>query len=484
MRRIMFVAVVLLGAMVIFAWSGASPGTGGAAAVVAPDSFESDDSSSTARLLAAETVHTFHTPTDSDWARLTATSAGQAWVIETTPLSGDALNTVVTVYRSTAVGLVAVDGNDDHEVFPDTLASGLLFRAPSPGTYFVRVSQAFAGAAGTYRLSIAPGVARRIGGSDRYRAAAEVSRLVWSGAGTRGWGAVTGPDVIVVAGGADPSGALAGSVLGASNDSVLLLAQPSGLPAATRAEVARLASSRVGTGKPVTVYVVGTTSSVGSSAEAALRAVPGVGSVIRLGGSSPAATASRVASELKATAGLGSTAIIVNSAAWADAISAAPVAATAGAPILFTAADRLPTATVSSLAALGIRRVVIVGGTASVSAAVESRLAQLTGSSPVRLGGADRYQVALAVARHGVAAYGMDGRTSVLASGEVFADALSAAPIGWWTGGPVLLTRGTGLSPSVIAFIDEQDARVLPSYAVGGPSTITAATMGAYADRY
>jgi len=476
-------AAALLGATLAVTAIAATQGR--AASVTAADAYEPDNSAGSAKVVPVDTVRTFSTATDADWVRVTASRAGQKWVIETLPLSGDSLNTHVTVYRRNADGSVtAVDGNDDHPIFPDTLASGLVFTAQAPGTYYVVARPAVSGAVGSYRLSIAPGIVRRLSGANRYAVAAEVSRLAWSNAGLTGWGNVNGPASVVVAGGTDVNGALAGSALAAANGTTLLLTPSSTLAPETRAEISRLGRVRRLAGQRVTVYVVGTTSTVASGVEASLRAIPEVGRVVRLAGADSYGTATRVAAEMKATAGISDTAFLVSSTAWADAIGAVPVAATAGAPVLFTAPADLPSNTRNALVSLGIRKVVIVGGTSSVSPAVAAQVAAITGSAPIRLGGSTRYSTARLVAEYGVSAYGMDPRGVVVASGQNYPDALAAGPLSWWTGTPVLLTPSTTLSPDVTRFIDAHRPRVLPGYVIGGPSSVSEPVMRALAERY
>lgn len=458
---------------------------GQAASVTAADAYEPDNSAAQAKSVPVDSVHTFSAANDSDWVRITATRSGQKWLIETLPLAGDSLNTEVVVYRRNGDGsLTAVDGNDDHPVFPDTLASGLVFTAPATGTYYVVVRPAASGAVGSYRLSVAPGIARRLGGANRFAVAAEVSRLAWSNAGLAGWGRSNGPDTVVIAGGTDVNSALAGSVLAAANGSTLLLTPRAALAPEAKAEIVRLSRVRYLAGRRITVYLVGTTAGVSSNVENALRAMPQVARVVRLAGADPHGTAARVASEMKATAGHSGTAFVVSSVAWPDAIGAAPVAATAGAPILFTHPASLPSNTRNALASLGIKKVVIVGGTASVSPAVATQIAAVTGTAPVRLGGANRYSTARLVAEHGVAVYGMDPRGVVVASGENYPDALAAGPLTWWTGTPVLLTPRTALSVEVVRFLDRHRPRALPSYVIGGPKSVSDAVLKALASRY
>jgi putative cell wall-binding protein len=90
--------------------------------------------------------------------------------------------------------------------------------------------------------------------------------------------------------------------------------------------------------------------------------------------------------------------------------------------------------------------IVIVGGLAAVSQAVADSLHALTGVTPSRVAGADRYataeQVALQVAggAHPAAVY--------VASGVAFPDALTAAVLAGSAGDPVLLAGPTLPLPS------------------------------------
>ena len=131
----------------------------------------------------------------------------------------------------------------------------------------------------------------------------------------------------------------------------------------------------------------------------------------RLAGA-PLATAAATSADRIAGADRYQTAVLVSSAAFApgvervflasgidypDALSAAPIAAALGAPLLLTARDALPPVVVTELARLApTAEVVIVGGTAVVSTAVESRLRQL-GYTVSRVLGLDRYDTSRAL---------------------------------------------------------------------------------------
>jgi len=99
------------------------------------------------------------------------------------------------------------------------------------------------------------------------------------------------------------------------------------------------------------------------------------------------------------------------------------------------------------------------------------------GPSVRRLSGADRYQTAVAVSRDSYPSGG--AKVVVVASGQNFPDALSAAPAAVKLGGPLLLTQPTALPSAVSAEI----ARLRPAkiVLVGGPGAVSPAVAAALA---
>jgi putative cell wall-binding protein len=90
----------------------------------------------------------------------------------------------------------------------------------------------------------------------------------------------------------------------------------------------------------------------------------------------------------------------------------------------------------------------------------------------VRLAGADRFATAAEISRH---AYPGGADTVVVATGEAFADALSAGPAAARLGGPVLLTAGNRLP----AATRDEILRLEPSqvWVVGGDAVISQAVF-------
>jgi putative cell wall-binding protein len=135
-----------------------------------------------------------------------------------------------------------------------------------------------------------------------------------------------------------------------------------------------------------------------------------------------------------------------------DALSAAPVAGLSGGPVLLTAPDSLSAETRAALAALQPARIVIVGGTPSVSNTVRTQLTAYTSGTVERIAGADRFATSRAIA-----AYGFDeAKWAYLATGLNFPDALSAGPAAAIMNAPVILINGpAGVDAATIALLDE-----------------------------
>ncbi|MEI2774978.1 MAG: cell wall-binding repeat-containing protein [Tetrasphaera sp.] len=160
---------------------------------------------------------------------------------------------------------------------------------------------------------------------------------------------------------------------------------------------------------------------------------------------------------------------------FTDALSAAAVAGREGAPLLLVKRDQIPDATFDEIWRLNPSRIILLGGTATISSRVEAGLSLV----PVdRIAGADRYETsALISARN----YSPGVAVAYVASGQNFPDALAGAPVAGKTGGPVLLVPSTAVPDSVASEL----RRLRPGRIVvlGGPATIddgVLATLGTF----
>ena len=200
-------------------------------------------------------------------------------------------------------------------------------------------------------------------------------------------------------------------------------------------------------------------------------------SVHRTGGADRYEVAANVSA---ATFPAGATEVIVATGErYPDALTGSAVGGARGMPVLLTRVDALPASTRDELERLGPTRIWVLGGTASVSGAVFSELDTLAAEGATRLGGADRYEVASNVSQELFPVAG-EVDTVFIASGEVFADALAAAPAAAVAGAPVLLVRRSAIP----AATSEQLKRLGPShvYVLGGDATVSSTTFAALGD--
>ncbi|WP_164996722.1 5'-nucleotidase C-terminal domain-containing protein [Actinomyces minihominis] len=137
----------------------------------------------------------------------------------------------------------------------------------------------------------------------------------------------------------------------------------------------------------------------------------------------------------------GGTVIVATGANYADALSAAPAAASRDGALFLTSKGSLSSATLAEIKKLEPRRVYVIGGTGAISSKVVTQLRDATDVFPLRLAGADRYETSAKVFQHFFS--GSTVPTAFVATGQDFPDALSASAAAGALGGPVLLVNGT-----------------------------------------
>jgi putative cell wall-binding protein len=265
-------------------------------------------------------------------------------------------------------------------------------------------------------------VVDRYAGADRYATAAAISAATFA----------PGVQVAFLATGADFPDSLAGGSPAGRLKAPILLAPRAELPAATRAELTRLA--------PRSIVILGGTTAVSSNVEAALRTLTS-GTVQRIAGRDRFATAAAISARYFAAG--APVAYVATGRSFPDALSAGAAAGRIGGPVLLVTRDGIPGAIRTELTRLRAKRIVVVGGTAVVSDAVVAALRSFTAGGVSRQAGANRYATAAAVS---AAAFPRDSRLrAFLASGDGFADAVAGVPAAIVRGGPLLLTTRTVL---------------------------------------
>ena len=199
----------------------------------------------------------------------------------------------------------------------------------------------------------------------------------------------------------------------------------------------------------------------------------------RLSGLDRYATASATAEYTYTTA---TKTIIASGENYADALTGSALSGALAAPLLLTAKDALPAVTAAAMGRMmgTSKTVYVLGGEAAVSAGVVTTLTGL-GYVVTRLSGADRYATAAAVAAKVVEVStigSMNGKvTCILASGQGYADALSAGPLAHNNKMPILLTEPGTLTAATSAAITANGCKQM--MIVGGESAVSAAVSTA-----
>jgi putative cell wall-binding protein len=146
-----------------------------------------------------------------------------------------------------------------------------------------------------------------------------------------------------------------------------------------------------------------------------------------------------------------------------------------GAPVLLTRTDSLPAETDAALKTLATTRVIILGGPAAVSTAVEAQLRDKN-LQVERAAGDTRFDTAQRIAeRQGATNVGSvdNSKTAILASGRNFPDALAGGPLSYASKLPTLITEPNTLSPQArSAFTNLAIRQVL---LLGGPAAVAPA---------
>ncbi|MBE0476631.1 MAG: cell wall-binding repeat-containing protein [Coriobacteriia bacterium] len=372
-------------------------------------------------------------------------------------------------------------------------SAAVMFSSGSaPGRYYIRVRPYYqgpggggfaGGGAGAYELRLKAGTALRLAGPDRYRTSTAISREMFAKGALKG-------GACVVANGLDFPDALAGSTLAGAVGGPLLLTGPNSLEGSVEAEIKRLGVS--------TVYVLGGTPALSRAVFNRIDGIPNVRAV-RVAGRDRYATAREIAKKAYQLAGGGPrTAFVASGVNFPDALSASPMAAYNGAPVLLTRPDALSTAAEGAIKDLGITDVIVVGGEPAVSKAVHTRLTKLlNGTSHVRrIGGKNRYQTSASFAKWATTISGAynGGRVgtpanpndlwalypaqSGVASGLKFPDALAGGIAAGLAGCPlVLLDESDAALTAYVGYLDAVGQPQTKTYVYGGEATMSEVVM-------
>lgn len=311
-----------------------------------------------------------------------------------------------------------------------------------------------AGIVPTHQVSAANAEFQRLSGKDRYLTAVEVSKAGWT----------DGAEYAIVVNGEAYADALSAAPFAKKNNAPVLLTSSKGMANETLNELKRL--------KVKKVYVIGGTGVVPSSILERIKKNVTT-DVERVGGLDRYATSTKIAEKL----GTVNEAILASGEGYADALSAAPVAAIRSIPVLLTKAGELPKSTSEYIKAQGIKKTFVVGGTASVSDKVKG---QVPGA--VRIGGNNRWETNTKIIKEFSLDFNFDGAYIALANGPTgkeFADALTASAIAAKGGHPVIISNKTAEIVTT-NLINEKLSPTAKITAIGGIANISNALIKLY----
>lgn len=283
----------------------------------------------------------------------------------------------------------------------------------------------------------------RLSGSDRYQTAVAISQSGWP----------DGAENVVITTGQNFPDALSAATLAGKNGAPILLAGPKGFSPETLQELKRLS--------PKKAYIVGGLSVVPSNVESQLSA-NGITST-RLSGKDRYETAMAVARSVGMSKGI----FIVPGESFADALSAAPLAAAEGMPIIPVPSDDLTKAQKNYFGRAKLSRVIILGGTKEIPQVIRSQF-----PAAEAITGTDPYARNIALLKEFSESLNSD--RVFIATGQAYPDALAAAAYARLNNNAVILFNGNQVGAAAEKYFSEQ---VIDEVTVlGGEAAIASGT--------
>lgn len=279
----------------------------------------------------------------------------------------------------------------------------------------------------------------RIAGSNRYETSVKVSEQ-WSSS-----------KYAVLASGQDFPDALSAAPLASKYDAPILLTNPKKLDIKTEAEIKRLGVSEI--------FIVGGYASVSKDIENKLTS-KGI-KVTRLQGKDRYQTSMAIANFI----GTNGELFIAAGSNFPDALSVASYAAAKGIPIILTQKNRLPDGFAQYVSQYHISKAYVIGGPGVIN---DSMLWNYLADTE-RIFGNNRYETNLMVLSKFEFYFG----TTFIASGQGFADALSASALAGLTQSPIVLADKSLLgNKEVVAALKDSAPMMKIRYTIGGEGSV------------
>lgn len=272
------------------------------------------------------------------------------------------------------------------------------------------------------------GTALRLAGDNRFGTAVSLSKNTFTAA-----------DSAILVNAYKFPDALAAVSLASALNGPILFTSDGQLSSHTESELKRLGVK--------TVYAVGGTSMISNNVLNQLKN-QGI-TVNRIAGNSRFTTAMDLARKLGGIRQYDK-AILVYAYNFPDALSAGAYSGLMKYPILYTETQEVGSYTLATMKDMGVKEVIIVGGTGSISANVETQL-QRHAFTPTRVAGKDRYETSYKFAMK----YYPNSQTITIANGADFPDALAGGPIAAYHKAPILLSSGNTLYGGIQSILDE-----------------------------
>jgi len=369
--------------------------------------------------------------------------------------------TVAKGQSSLVYAVKAWKGSSDHYkiMVGDYTHVGFGMAISSGGTrYYTANFGKYSGSMSDYCEPVDDGsLPSRIAGVDRYQTASYIASV---------WDWDHDADVVFLATGENYPDALSAAAAAGKLGAPVLLTPKKSLPSEVKSRLRELDPSKV--------VILGSTASVSSSVESAVKSIVGSSNVVRLGGSDRYETMRRIvrfAWDDPASSGLipAPTVIIATGGNFPDALSAGPAASVDGGAVVLVdgTASSIPAPSLTLISQLSPRQIIIAGGTGTVSTKIEKQLASLYPGMVARVAGSDRFDTSRRlVARFFTASSGV-----FFATGRNFPDALAGAALAGALPAPLLVTDKSCVSSATKSLVLSLGAsdRVL----LGSPTTLS-----------
>jgi lactocepin len=209
-------------------------------------------------------------------------------------------------------------------------------------------------------------------------------------------------------------------------------------------------------------------SGVGAPSAQTEPATPSGRGVSRVAGPGRVATAVAVSQRAFTSA---ASVVIARADVYVDALTAAPLAAVVGGPLLLSGSTgALEPEVGAEIRRLGAHSVQLIGGTGGLSDQLERSLAWWGVTQVTRIAGTDRFDTARRIAARigGRAVYVTNGVTG-------WPDAIAASSLASLQGRPMLLVSADGVPPATAAAM--RDLQVESAVVVGGTSLVAPSTL-------